>query len=283
MNEIFVPTDFSQESRNTIHYAIEIARRLDLGVKVVHILNTMLMSIPGTTQMSPEMPLEMQTLTEDANKSLGRMMEDISRGLKGPGVPLKYNVVEGVPAESIIAFSEDPSIEYIFLTGKREEESFLDLFGQSNYRIMDKSKKPVWVIHPDAKFEDMERIIYATDYHEEDLHSIKELVRLARPFKAKIIALHVTEDLDLEEKIRQKGLKELVQNEVDYPEIDFQVTKGKDIIDYLDQTARDIKGDLIALLKENRGFIEKIFNKSITRKLAARVTLPLLIFHEEKH
>ena len=125
------------------------------------------------------------------------------------------------------------------------------------------------------------KILYATDYNEADITTLKRLVALTKEFSPEITALHITDSKDFEEKTMQKGFKDIVAQETNYDKIHVKTEKeSKSTEEKINDIAIKIKADLIVLLKENKGFIEKIFTSSSTKKVIKKAKLPVLVYHE---
>jgi nucleotide-binding universal stress UspA family protein len=60
----------------------------------------------------------------------------------------------------------------------------------------------------------------------------------------------------------------------------FHIFEGSYTEDDLLQYAIDDQADLIAVVKRDRGFWKNLFHKSMTKSLAFRTHIPLLVMHE---
>lgn len=166
----------------------------------------------------------------------------------------------------------------------QEEENFWSLHA-TNMDIVMQVTCPVWIIPNTAEYKAFKKIIYATDYNEEDIQTLNNVISLTGNYSPTIIALHVLKSSDFHEKVLSSGFQDMVEKQTDYKDISVKTLKeesdrniGKTVNDF------SIKenADLLIILKENRGFFERIFKPSLTNKILTETELPVLVFHEKK-
>jgi nucleotide-binding universal stress UspA family protein len=130
-------------------------------------------------------------------------------------------------------------------------------------------------------FKPFKHIIYATNYNKADIPVLKKLSAFAKLFNAEITALHVTDSLDFEEKVKNMGFKNILKEKTNYP-INVQVLveqKNEDTSAIINSFAKSANADIIVMLKQNKSFFERVFKGSATKKLINKTNLPVLIYH----
>jgi len=151
-------------------------------------------------------------------------------------------------------------------------------------KIIRNIKCPIWIIAPNTRYRPFKKIIYATDYQEKDVTTIKRLIDLIQPFTVEITTLHISENDIFEEELKNAGLNEILKQKTGFDKISAKLVKnkkGRDVAEILSEEADSNYADLIVVLQENRSFIERIFKSSLTDKLIKKAHLPLLVFHEK--
>jgi nucleotide-binding universal stress UspA family protein len=171
----------------------------------------------------------------------------------------------------------------VMLQGQSEQS-----FWMQNSTIMDVVRDvpcPVWIIPPDARYQPMKKIDYATDYNEEDISILKRLIELTKPFDPDILAMHISDDDKFEIKLKSEGFAEILNKKTGSNKITVTMIAdkdGKDAVEILVSEAEKEKANLIVVLKENRNFFESLFKSSFTADLIKKVQLPVLVFHKAK-
>ena len=141
---------------------------------------------------------------------------------------------------------------------------------------------PVWIVPQDSEYHSFHEIIYASDYNKEDIPTIRKLIRLTDQLAPHITALHITDNIDFEQKIKTAGFQEMVEEKTEYNNIDVEVLAengGEEMSERLNRYAVHNNTDLMVVLKENRRFLERIFKPSSTEKIIKETKLPVLVFH----
>ena len=65
---------------------------------------------------------------------------------------------------------------------------------------MSEAACPVLIMNEKLTLDSIENILYATNYHKEDIPSMKKLSELASIYDAEITALHITRDKDFDDR-----------------------------------------------------------------------------------
>jgi len=110
----------------------------------------------------------------------------------------------------------------------------------------------------------------------------KELIALAKLFKAKLYCMHLSDDKHLEEdNIRMADLKEELMAEKYGVEVKFDVVNSpeKDTEEAINEYVSANQIDLLAVHMMHRiSLLHQLDHPSITRKLSLDIELPLLVF-----
>ena len=144
---------------------------------------------------------------------------------------------------------------------------------------------PVWVIPEKTEYVPYSKVVYATNYKEEDIRNMKKLLKLAGTLNPEIVALHITDTTDFEEKVKQKGFLDTLQKNTGYDKMNVKALLEREndhVAQLINDYSSDIDANLVVLLKENRHFLDRLFKQSPTKQLVKEAKLPVLIFHEKE-
>lgn len=151
--------------------------------------------------------------------------------------------------------------------------------------VVSKVSCPVFIIPPDAKYQPLEKIIYATDYNKEDITTLKSISKLLKSFEPEILALHISNDNEFKEILKSEGFAGMLNKNTGNNKVSVKIIAdedGKDAVESLVNEAEKAKANLIVVLKENRNFFERLFKSSFTSELVEKAQMPIMVFHKKK-
>jgi nucleotide-binding universal stress UspA family protein len=141
---------------------------------------------------------------------------------------------------------------------------------------------PIWVIPENAEYHSFRRIIYTTDYHEEDIPTLQKLIDLTHRLSPQILALHITDNVDFEVRVKTAGFQKMLETKTAYNNISAKSLiekNGEDLVQLINSYAAMNRADLIVVLKENKNFLDRIFNPSSSEKILKAANMPVLVYH----
>ena len=280
MKKIVLSTDFTEQSNVITEYAIEMARELDLGVQLVFVIDVNYYTpdyrpMGGMQVMQPDVE-KLEQFALDEFKKLGeRIKKDYD---KPPQVDLITRV--GNTGATLVEMSEKDFTEFIMLSSDHHTGFFESFFTDTEDDLIHRAACPVWFVPPSYVYKNIDRIVYATDYREADVEAIKKVVPLARETNAFLLVLHVTEDMDFDEKAKGEGFQRMLREETKYQLLEVESVPGKEVEDIINNFANKMQADIIAVLKRDRGFIRELFVRGSTKKVILKSEKPVIVFHE---
>ncbi|PTN05978.1 nucleotide-binding universal stress UspA family protein [Mangrovibacterium marinum] len=150
--------------------------------------------------------------------------------------------------------------------------------------ILDKVACPVLVVPDDQTFDSFGNLLYATALHREDIDAIGSLVELFGDAVApKLTVFHHHPDDDFEHQMKWLGFQAMVTEAVPQVTPQFHLAKGKDLDAELEDFVRGGDFDLLAALKERKGFFADLFGSSHTHELIRHFNKPVLVYHEKQN
>ncbi|MEM1136596.1 MAG: universal stress protein, partial [Bacteroidota bacterium] len=269
MNKILVPIDFSQNSINALNYAVEIAKELESSITI---FNTYPIDIPMGMEYSSG--IYMQTLNAEIKydrqvrlREIAQKFEDEVYQTTGEQVEINEIVQEGVAADSIAAIAEEKAMDMIIMGTKGATGLEEVLLGSITVSVIEKVKIPVLAVPENSSFNYLRKIVYATNFDDKDTEIIDTLQNLGEYFKSEITCLHVNTDpaLSYADDLSMDVLK---RNYFFNPvsQINFKILADKKVTRGLEEYLSENDIDLIVVKPIERGFIERIFHKSISKQ-----------------
>lgn len=275
---ILVPTDFSRGALQAVRYAVRLAKKDNSKVLLLHVYNL--------AYVDPDLPFrfvaaEAVKIRKEAKMHMDKLCEEIK---KKDGVRCSFLVKEGFPVDSIRNIITDKKISLVVM-GTKGASGLKEIFAGSNtVKVIDKAGCPVLAVPEKAAPGAIRNIVYASDYLPSDLQEITQLNELTASFKAHITVLHVS-DAGKMEKFEREAIAaflEKVHQATGRSDISFVRLSGKDASEGISRYMDENNADLLAVSAHKRTLFDKLFNKSVTRKIVHHIRVPLLVFHHIK-
>lgn len=283
MKTLLVIINFPDNSEEIIRYAAQMARDLRLEVHLINIQNADNYPLGTAGSTGVEMAQVQKNLEEMAENAKNTFKKNIHKiQAEITGVNFGYTTTLGETKFVLAEYIEKNKASMLLMEATREE-GFLSAGPVSMGMIRD-IQCPIWVIPNQAQYQPFKKIIYTTDFKEEDIDTLKKLIALTSVFKPKITGLHITDSSDFNEKVKTTGFQRMVQSKTAYDDLtikSFIDSNKDDEAELINDYAMRIQADLVVVLKENKAFLERIFSSSKTKKIIKKAELPVLIFHEK--
>jgi nucleotide-binding universal stress UspA family protein len=274
MKTILIPIDFSKNSDNAIHFALELNKRLNAKITLFHSY-----VVPAYASDIPVVMVSDEELKSSAEKGMAKLTERL--GMEYPGMPIETMLHDGFAEEEIVAATATSKTDLVIMgtqgaSGLREV-----LIGSITAAVMEEAECPVLAIPENAAFKGLHKIVFATNYAENDFENVENVIDIARQFNAGVILLHISSgELDTAyEYAAIETFKERIKADSKYENVSFKLLESRDVIDGLSFYLDEVKADMLAMSMHHRTFFQKVFNRSKTKRMAFHTHIPLLAFH----
>ncbi len=277
MKNILVPTDFSDVAKNALSFAIKIARPLKGKITLLHTVPPVLVANDMGSFMYPD------NFDEKIGVELNKKMDELIEVSDIQHVVAEKKIIKGLLKDSISDIIENEKIDLVVAgtKGAKGLESFF--FGTNAVDIFESVKCPVLIVPEKAHYHSIKKILYATDFQYGDVHEIKKLCEIAKPFNAQIIVTHVNTSSNsfAEDEETLDWFAEIGDSFIDYNNIVYKLLFNKNVVDAIEHFASEQNVDIVCLSTLEKGFFEKLTSKSNTKTLAYNSQIPLLALHLE--
>lgn len=267
MKTILVPTDFSTAAKNAAEYAANLALKIDAKLLLFHAYH-----VPIYTSDYPNniiSPLDLQQINEEQLKNDALNLE------KKTGVKVNYLAKIGFAVEEIL--DEEVNATMIVM-GMRDASKLSEiLIGSITTSVIKKSKKPIFVIPEEARFKKIEKIVFATDYDiSTDLSTIETLKNITKTFNSKIYVVNVIANEEAEVTADEFIVGRNLETKLKDVEHVYYFPENEDLIEGINEFANEHQADLISMIPHRHNFIDLLFQRSISKKMAFHTHIPLL-------
>jgi len=171
-------------------------------------------------------------------------------------------------------------IDYVVM-GNKQKHGISDVYlGRQTVDVVLNANCPVLAVPENAVYKTIERVTFATDYHEIKEQKILEpIIDITKNYEAELTIINVEKDGDLIDPEKMAEGVHLNQTLETIPH-QFYHTKDSDIAHGIDQFVHEYNVDLLGAISRKHNFFGSIFHESVTKNLSLMSSVPLLILHE---
>lgn len=276
MEKILVTTDFSDNSKAGVYFAIQLASQRLVELTFFHSFNIL---IPTSCPDSNIVAYEQEAIKKLDNK-LRIFVDKIYKDL-GVIAANYYCMVKSSPLTetNIMEYAKENGFSFICIS-TRGAGKLKRFFGTNTANIINYSDVPVIAVPSTWQTTKVERILYASDF----IHPEKELpkvVAFATPLQASVALLHFTSPLH--KMISAEMIEIGVKNITTYP-VKLHIENkdpDKSMVANIEEAIQKIKPSMLIMFTEqNRTLFQKIFISAKSAEYSFNAKVPILVFNK---
>lgn len=278
MLKILVPTDFSENSKAGIRFALQLASQTSAELEFYHLIEI----IKPTSWTEKRFKFLAQ---ERLKKSVAKLKTFVGKivhnSIHKPGLHSYMAVVGTHASEHIIAHAKKIKADYICLSthgaGKLRK-----IFGTHASALVTSSTVPVIVVPKGYRTKPVSTLFYASDFANLS-KEIEKVGQFASALKAKVQVWHFDYLLHVKEnrkKLENKAAK-YKSNAISFcfkrQEVEFTLSE------HLRKYIQKIKPQLVILFtKPNHDWYDRLFLNINSTEMAFHSKIPLLVFRKRR-
>tara|TARA_R110001583_G_scaffold41751_3_gene132629 strand:- start:7306 stop:8124 length:819 start_codon:yes stop_codon:yes gene_type:complete len=271
MKTIIHATDYSKNAITALKYAYALSTKIGANLWVIHIFDLSMLSadIKETYLLSRDEHIKQKNtkLKEFCTLHLGNEMKHKD---------IQIEAIENTSVVSGIISKADELFASLIVTGIKGESAVKEfLIGSTTKKLIKKAPCPILAIPENAVLNEINTIVYPTDFEDEDISAIFRLTEIAKTFDATIKIVHISPKNDTEGQQEMEWFKEILKETVKYEKLEFALLFSNKIYPLLKLYIDEVEADLIAMLeREKKGLLKKVFHKDLVKKWK-----PLATYH----
>lgn len=268
MKKILVPTDFSQVAANALEYAIGIAAKMKSELYLYHVYYI------HKVDYNLDFPENEQPIKKQAERKMNLSKLKYEKEISRKGISL-HTVVEQDDISSLFKRkTKEHGIDLIVMGSKGASGLKRTILGSTAVVALETSKVPVLVVPPQQVFHSIKHIVLAMDHNEVSKAALFPIQMLATEFKARVTVLSVNTGADKNTHRKMDAYLEGV--ETTFREVPMSKSINETINEFIEKEG----GDLLCMIRREKGFIESLFQRSFTKIQAYNSRCPLLVLPE---
>ncbi|MGB3466318.1 MAG: universal stress protein [Cyclobacteriaceae bacterium] len=272
MKNILLLTDFSDNAKSAIYYALSLFKDSDAHFIMLHG-----MYLKYSKANAPALPTDVRT--EFAKASFAELMEAINKDFPGNDFDIKTEIWCGEVLGITSTLVAERQVDLIIM-GARGISGFADvLMGHNTITVMEQVHCAVLAVPADYQYKDVEKIVLAMDQGEGPSDAVmKPMLTIAEKFDAQVLVLHVSK----EESTGKEVNYDRVNNCLKKVRSHCMTIYDEDVEAGLGSFVRDEKVEMLAMIKQKLNFFERVFHRSLSNKMVLKTDVPILVMSYKK-
>lgn len=274
--KILFPTDFSEAANNAFIYALKVADAINAEVITVHVYQ-----MPQANFVNAAEYLhEIYDITEFSNfenyKDEVPALRNIAENNNLSHIKISHVLISGNLVQEIKKITEQDHFDFVIMGTKGITNLKETFFGTNATKIMNELNTVVLVIPENCEYQPIQKMLFLTQYKTEETESFKKVLSLAEIFKSSIHCLHI---VATDENIKRDSRENWNALAAD-KDVTFYTIEGDDKEGVIIEFINSKKMDLITMQVYHKNFFEKLFEISLSKKLAFHINIPIVAIHE---
>jgi nucleotide-binding universal stress UspA family protein len=261
MHRVIIPVDFSETSLNASRYAAQMLSGKEDALAILYnnyeseddydICHNYLESLKKEFQTAGVKSVECEMeMGGDLIDNIARMAHTIRATL----------ILMGITGKSAIKQA---------------------MFGSNTLKLIDKNLYPVMIIPPDAKYQGLKNVAFASDFKNVENTTPSELITsVLEMFSPKLHIVHVNSEVYVSIPQELKEGKEKLKEMFSRFDTEFYFITLTDFYEAIDNFITDYKIDVLVTVPKHQTNSTSLLKSSHTKKLAYHSHIPLLAAHE---
>ena len=276
MKKILVTTDFSENSKAGLYFAIQLASQNDYELTFFNTYHILTPTAWNEVRVGGYEKDEAEKIEEKLNA----FVEETYKGINETAAPYKCVIKSSVFADSCIReYAAENNFDFICIS-TRGAGAVKRLLGTNTANLINNSEVPVIAIPHNYEKRAITSILYVSDLLNYE-NEILKVIAFAEPLKATVELLHLTSAPDKKEDL---ALTDSAIKAITNYNVNFQTTPrnpNDSLVSDIEVAVKSIQPSVMVMFTEqNRNWFEKIFLSSKSAEYSFDAKVPLLVFHK---
>ena len=276
MKKILATTDFSENSKAGLYFAIQLASQNNFELTFFHTYHILVPTAWNEVRIEGYENDE----AENIKRKLNVFVEETYKEINITDAQYKCVIKSSVFADSCIReYAAENNFNFICIS-TRGAGAVKRLLGTNTGNLINNSEVPVIAIPHNYEKRDVTSILYVSDLLNYEKEILK-VIAFAEPLKATVELLHLTSAPD---KKADLGIIEKAIKGIETYNVNFKTTPrnpDNSLVSDIEEAVKNIQPSVMVMFTEqNRNWFEKIFLSSKSAEYSFNAKVPLLVFHK---
>ncbi|MEQ8239420.1 MAG: universal stress protein [Cyclobacteriaceae bacterium] len=282
LEKILVPTDFHGSADKSIEMAIDLAKRFNSEIILLHVL----IDNPDLSEYE-----------EIIKQEVDRKFQTIHSKISGSGIKKVSQVIsKGNKSYEINKIADEKNVNLIIMGSGKMKGKGKSQLGTITKRVIESSTKPIWVM-TEQSTQSINSILCPVDFSAPSHHALANAIHLARYFRSKLTVLTVNESfvdmlegIEIELQRESDSASKEIENkfdkflkEFDFHEVQWEkkICQGKPHIEILKAIEGKESETLLVMGTTGKTGFSKFLVGSVTEKVTRELPCSFITMKEE--
>ena len=284
MRKILCPVDFSAASLNAIEFATKIGAKHQASLTLLHVFTEkefgQALSNDALARRLPQG--DMDNLVGYAEEMLQGLTDEVNHTGQPQGLlQCDYHFSYGPLEQQLITYADENNYQLVVMGTAGVKDIYEQYLGSHTAKTVDRAHCPVLCVPQKIHYRRLKKVMYATDYQEEDAAILNQVIAFILPFAAQLEIVHIVRNQNLLDEAVHRDYVEHTRSYLNYEAVSFSQAVYDDALHGIDHYAIEHEVDLVVLMRKHRNFLVRLFEEDATHQLSYFATYPVLIFQEE--
>lgn len=274
MLKILLPTDFSENAKNALNYAIQLFKAVDCTFYIMHAYED---EIYTDKKLMNESSLSEMTEIMDTRThiELERILKEAKKLSVNPNHAFRMISTDSRFVDESETIVKEKDIDLVVMGTKGRKQSKKMTFGSHTLQLLKYVDCPVLAIPLDYKFRNPKHVIFPTNFMiPNKTRELRLLSQMLKPNQSEIDVIYVSESKKLSN--RQKINKDLIFDVLSFCPVEFKILPNDAIIDVIFNYILKNNVDMLIMVNTKHSFLENILFQSTIDELSLNINIPFL-------
>ena len=276
MRKILLPTDFSDNALNAIHYALELFKDEKCTFYLLNTFSPSIYSFEYQIANNVYMKDVISEIKMKSDRKLKKIISKTEKRFNNSNHQFKSISSYNTLYNEIKKLTTTSHFDLIVMGTKGASGAKEVLFGSNTIQVIKKTTCPILAIPSEYEFEEPTQILFPTDFEIDYTAAHLSILKIiAKTYNSQVHILNVSsvKPPTQREKANEATLKNLLTNVKDaYYKFEPQKIP-KAIGEFMDLSVVH----LIVMIKNKHSFLENLFIKPVIKQIGFHLTVPFLV------
>ncbi|WP_432410059.1 universal stress protein [Rasiella sp. SM2506] len=278
MQQLLIPTDFSQNAWNATQYALRFFKKETITFHFLHIDISLQNSSDQNLHYSGVSTKK--DVPNHINSEMDAWMQKVYTHYPNPKHTFKKSVVQAPFVEGIRNFILKENINFMVMGTKGASGLKEMTLGSRTGAVITRVKCPILVIPEEASFKNPLTIGFPTDFNMLYKHKVIDtLLAISRVSHSSIKILRVAQTQKPLDNFQNSNRELLKERLCDIPH-SFHVIEDPNLENALQSFVTTMRIDMVAMIAKNLNFFQRLLFKPQVTRISYHMHIPFLVLHE---
>ena len=274
MKQVLLPTDFSKNAMNSIHYALQLYKNETCEFHLLHTYTPTAYYSDSMFNNYPNLEME-ESLKLHTQKEMRKLVKKLADTYKNPEHTFKTYVSFNLLNNEMSGMLREYNYEMIIMGTKGATGAKEIFLGTNTMYAIKNLSCPILAVPSDYKFRDLKQVLFATDFRLRKNYKYLSLIKgLCQSHASRLHVLNAYENSPLNEE--QLEIQDYLNSFFKNSHL-FHIAKGTDVLNAVREFERKNKIDLLIMIHNKHNFFENLLFKSVISQLVYHIDLPFLV------